>query len=90
MEEQVRAILGDPGVLGDAAADIAGDASLQLAGITSMQTVQILMEIEDRFGIEMPDSMLTHETFSTIDSIIAAVEVVCRQEGFTAEQGAEA
>jgi len=76
MLDEIRAILSDPGVLGDDAWNVGDDVDLRSFGLGSMQMVQILVEIEERFGIEIPDEKLVPETFSTIDSIVAAVASV--------------
>ncbi|WP_369174968.1 phosphopantetheine-binding protein [Streptomyces sp. R28] len=76
MEDEIRAILNDSGVLGDAAWNIGSDVELRSLGVDSMQVVQILLEIERRLGIEVPDEKLVPETFRTIESIAAVVECV--------------
>ncbi len=43
--------------------------SLLALGVDSMGTVQILVDIEDAFGILFPDEMLTQETFRTPASL---------------------
>ncbi|MFD6530905.1 phosphopantetheine-binding protein [Streptomyces sp. NPDC060184] len=80
MEESIRSILADPGILGDAAASLARDADIRLAGVSSMQIVQILMEVESRFEIEIPEDMIRPETFRSIGVIAEAVEVVVKQQ----------
>ncbi|WP_405847042.1 phosphopantetheine-binding protein [Streptomyces sp. NBC_01518] len=74
MLDEVRAILSDPGVLGEAAWNIDGAAELQSLGLNSMQLVQILVDIEELFGVEIPDELLAAGTFRTIESIVAAVK----------------
>jgi acyl carrier protein len=76
MHEEIRAILSDPGVLGDDAWHVSGDADLRSLGLDSMRVVQLLLEIEGRLGVEIPDEKLVTDTFRTINLIVAAVESV--------------
>lgn len=50
------------------------DASdLYDAGLTSFASVQLMLALEDHFGIEFPERMLNRRTFSSIANIIASV-----------------
>lgn len=42
--------------------------------LTSLQTVELVMFIEDRFGIVVEDDELDEETFATVESIASLVE----------------
>ena len=42
--------------------------------LTSLQTVELVMFMEDRFGITVEDDELDEETFATVQSIAALVE----------------
>ncbi len=42
--------------------------------LTSLQTVELVMFMEDRFGIVVEDDELDEETFATVQSIAALVE----------------
>jgi acyl carrier protein len=48
-------------------------ASLSDAGLDSMAIMQLLLLIEDRFGLWLPEEDLTHENFACIRSLAAAV-----------------
>lgn len=50
------------------------DASLYEAGLSSFGTVELMVALENDFGIQFPDSLLTRETFESISSISAALE----------------
>jgi acyl carrier protein len=39
-----------------------------------MGVVQLLAELEDAFGVELPDEALTEETFETVGSLWSAVD----------------
>ena len=43
------------------------------AGLTSLATVDLMLAIEDRFGIEFPERMLNRRTFATLATLTAAV-----------------
>lgn len=42
--------------------------------LTSLQTVELVMFMEDRFGIVVEDDELDEETFATVQSIASLVE----------------
>ena len=52
---------------------LADDDNLYLVGLTSHGVVNVLVELEDRLGIEMPDSLLQRDTFSSISALRDAV-----------------
>lgn len=49
------------------------DADLYAAGLESISTVHLLLAIEENFGVEIPDRLLTRQLFSSINSMAAAV-----------------
>lgn len=42
---------------------------LAALGLDSMGVIQLLADLEDSLGLEMPDDMLTEETFATAGSL---------------------
>lgn len=46
---------------------------LAALGLDSMGVVQLLGDLEESFGIEMPDELLTEDTFATAGSLWTAV-----------------
>jgi acyl carrier protein len=54
--------------------DLQPQAALADLGLDSMQAVDLLFDLEDRFGVTLPDAALTAETFATAASLQAAVE----------------
>ncbi len=48
-------------------------ASLFEAGLDSFAIVNLMLAIEDDFGVELPDSMLSRETFASVASLRNAV-----------------
>jgi acyl carrier protein len=55
-------------------AELAGEAPLRDLGLDSMQAVELLFDLEDELGVVLPDSAMTAETFTTANSLWAAVE----------------
>lgn len=42
---------------------------LAALGLDSMGVIQLLAELEDRYDLELPDELLTEETFGTAGSL---------------------
>lgn len=59
-----------PYALGDR---IAEDDDLAALGLDSMGVVQLVTDLEETFGFELPDELLTEDTFATAGSLWAAV-----------------
>jgi acyl carrier protein len=51
-------------------ADVQHDDDLVLLGFDSIAYVRLLAFIDDRFGIQVPDSEVTVERFGTIDAMV--------------------
>ena len=47
--------------------------NLYLVGLTSHGVVNVLVELEDYFDIELPDTLLHRDTFSSIGALRDAV-----------------
>ena len=73
MRERIRAIVGEHGRLSTAIDQLSDDASLYQAGLTSHASVNLMLAIEESFGIEFPERMLRRRTFESVSSIAAAV-----------------
>lgn len=56
------------------------DAELRPLGLDSMQAIEVLFEIEDVFGITLPDELMTDATFETAGSLWSAVHT-CLEPG---------
>jgi acyl carrier protein len=48
-------------------------------GLDSFNTVEILVRLEEEFGVELPDEELTVETFATVGSLWSLVAGALRQ-----------
>ena len=66
--EKIKEVLGDH--LDTDTSAITADTTLEELGIDSLETVEILMELEDEFGIEMAAS----EVGKTVGSLVAYIE----------------
>jgi acyl carrier protein len=53
--------------------------SLYDAGLSSYGTVNLMLALETEFDIQVPDALLTRNTFETIKSIAGVVEALQRQ-----------
>ncbi len=73
MDEAIRAIIATHGRLTRPVAEVAGGDDLFALGMTSHAAVNVMLAIEDRFAIEFPDAAMSKSTFSTLDSLAAAV-----------------
>ena len=58
--------------------EIGDTTDLYRAGMSSQASVTLMIAVESEFGIEFPDSMLSRDIFSSIETIGDAVETVMR------------
>ena len=72
---QYAKLSGDASQLGDA-------EDLYEYGMTSHSSVMLMLGLENEFGVEFPDSMLTRDAFSSVDSITSAINTL--QQGVVA------
>lgn len=73
-DASIRQVLAEHGRLAAQASSIARDAELSAHGLTSHATVNVMLALEEHFGIEFPDQMLTRGVFTSVATIQAAVE----------------
>lgn len=70
----LRPILKQHAKLRVSSDQLSDDTNLFEAGLDSLAMVNVMLAIEDAFQVELPDSMLSRETFSSIASLRRAVE----------------
>lgn len=58
----------------DASVKIDAGTDLKSAGIDSFSTVEIILFIERKYGVSIPDDKLVPENFKTIQSLAATVQ----------------
>lgn len=73
MKELLRRILSESVQLHVPLDTLDDDDDLYAAGLESIATVHLMLAIEENFGIEIPDRLLTRKLFSSIDSMAAAI-----------------
>ena len=67
-ERLIRDVLPEP------PASLGPDTDLRAAGLDSMATVELLLRVEEAFGVEVPDRELTAATFATPGALWRVVE----------------
>lgn len=53
----------------DSSAELTIDEDLASAGLDSMGAIDLLLEVEERFNISIPDDLLIDETFATANAL---------------------
>lgn len=61
------------------AVQINADTNLKQVGIDSFSTVEIILFIERRFGVSIPDEKLVPDNFKTLESLAAIVQELMPQ-----------
>ncbi len=72
--QKIRDILSSHGRLTSDVSTLSDSSDLYQAGLTSLATVGLMLALEDAFDIEFPDSALSRQTFSSIESIADTIE----------------
>ena len=72
METKLLGIIRDE-VL-DIDQDLTSESDLFEAGLDSMAIMQLLLQIEDHFGVELDPSDLSRDNFQTVSKIAALIE----------------
>jgi len=72
MGDDIRRILDENARLSVDIRTISDHDDLFAAGMTSHATVNVLLAIEEKYGIEFPTEMLRRSTFATITAICEA------------------
>ena len=81
MEEKMRAILDQAGRLAVPVSSLTLESDLFAAGLSSLATVNVMLAVEDEFGVEFPDNLLSRRSFHSIAALIAVVsDLQGRQE----------
>ena len=69
IETAVREVLGTRANLSTPAAALGLDDDLFDRGLTSLATVEVMLGLEDRLGVEFPDEALTRGTFRSVGAL---------------------
>lgn len=73
-KDKIRVILQKHGNLSIDAATLTDQDDLYAAGLSSFATVQLMLALEDEFGVEIPEKLLNRRTFSSINAIAGVIE----------------
>jgi acyl carrier protein len=73
VEDEIRAVLADHGRLSVDVGTLTGTDDLYRNGLTSHASVDLMLALEEQFGVEFPPRMLRKATFQSIDSIQSAI-----------------
>lgn len=57
-----------------AEADLPMDAELGKLGLDSMQSIELLMALEQEFGVTIPDEKITVETFASPANLLPLIQ----------------
>jgi acyl carrier protein len=76
IEETVRQVIKEQLNFASNGSELSPDDNLWDMGMTSLTCLGLMLNTEDTFGIELPETLLTESTFRSISSIVAAVEAV--------------
>ena len=74
MNDELRRVLQVAGALSVPVDQLDEDSDLFAAGLSSLATVNVMLAIEQRFAIEIPDELLTRRTFRSLASLRRTVE----------------
>ncbi|HEX4763096.1 MAG TPA: acyl carrier protein [Usitatibacter sp.] len=71
--QQIRPIVAAHGRLLVDVATLTDDSDLYEAGLTSLSTVNLMLALEEHFGVEFLDRMLGRKTFQSIRTLSDAI-----------------
>lgn len=60
----------------DVAGSIVSDATLTDLGLGSLAVAELIVDLEQTFGVEFPEHMVVPETFRSVETIAAAVQAL--------------
>jgi acyl carrier protein len=81
LDDDIRDILGTQARLFTDVASLSDSQDLFRAGMTSYANVNVMLALEEKFGIEFPDHMLRKGTFQSLSSIRSAVSQLLSEGG---------
>lgn len=73
LQQRVRQVLAGHARLAVAVGALDDSDDLYAAGMSSLSSMNVMIALEEAFGIEFPDRMLQRSTFSSIAAISSAV-----------------
>jgi acyl carrier protein len=79
LNEEIREILRQHARLSVDVDSLSPEADLFRAGMSSHASVNVMLALEDSFGVEFPDAMLKRTVFESIAAISSAVDDLRQQ-----------
>ena len=76
MRQELRAIIATHGKLARPIDDVGDESDLFGSGMDSLAVVNVMLAIEAYFGIEIPDTLLNRQSFSSIAALERTVQSV--------------
>jgi acyl carrier protein len=73
MIDQIREVLRQHARLAVDVSTLSADSDLYAAGLTSHATVNLMVALEDQFGVEFPERMMRRRSFESIAAIESAL-----------------
>jgi acyl carrier protein len=73
VNHEIRQIIRDNARLLVDVATLSDQADLYQAGMTSYASLDVMLALEDHFGVQFPERMLRRTVFESIDAIAAAL-----------------
>ena len=74
MRDKIRNIVKEHAGLGSDFESVNDSTDLYRAGMTSYSSVTLMIALENEFGFEFPDGMLSRNVFESVDTIANAIE----------------
>ena len=74
MQDQIRNVLAAHGRMAVDPREVDDQADLYKLGLTSHASVDVMLALEDAFGVEFPDEALKKSTFASVRNIEQVVE----------------
>ena len=74
MQDQIRDVLVAHGRMAVDPREVDDHADLYELGLTSHASVDVMLALEDAFGVEFPDEVLKKSTFASVRNIAQVIE----------------
>jgi acyl carrier protein len=72
--DQIRQLISEHARLPVDVSQLTDDSDLYQAGLTSLSTVNLMLALEEHFGVEFLDRMLGRRTFGSIRALSEAID----------------
>ncbi|MHB1711344.1 MAG: acyl carrier protein [Acidimicrobiales bacterium] len=76
MDEEIRSVLADYARLPLPVGALDDDDDLYQAGLTSHANVNVMLALEEQFGVEFPEALLRRSTFESISAIRSTISAL--------------